>query len=384
MCYFTLRRMVPLGTSRIVGLFAQTSDRLGESSSLCLITLTDLTACSCVPLLLQRVRNILSVVPETSSSASSSGESESSEPDLKRLPASSPLLCPRRAFLSALIVAHKFLHDRVYSNRAWAKVSGLDVTEIGKGELALACLLDWKLWVGREDQDSNSDTSKEQDETTWFTAVGQQVPISCKRSPEEQSVEASPAEVTTQCSSTDSSPSHLAGSIISTMDSAPRLGVPHAGSAFSSTAGSFAFVSPAQWQSRDRHTARTRSVENSSMAHLSTRMPGLTLDGSSDTSGAISPSSCVPTEKDGEIHVLVNGEEQFSVQITSSPESFVDQPRARWNPRKRGSPLEAEGHDLDLAAFVHNNNLQMSHACQTGKKRRVSISKSQTTQVCSV
>jgi hypothetical protein len=283
--------------------------------------------------------------------------------------------------LSALIVAHKFLHDRVYSNRAWAKVSGLDVTEIGKGELALACLLDWKLWVGREDQDSSSETSKQQDETTWFTAVGQQVPIPCKRLPEEQSVTASPAEVATQCSSTDSSPSHLAASTISTMDCAPRLGVPPAGSAFSSTAGSFAFVSPGQWPSRGRHTGRTRSVENLAMSHLSTRMPGLSLDGSSDTSG-ISPSS-LPTEKDGEIHVMVNGEEQFSVQITSSPESFVDQPRPRWNPRKRGSPLEAEGQELDMAAFVQNNS-ELAHAAQTGKKRRVSISKSQTTQVCGV
>lgn len=93
------------------------------------------------------------------------------------------LACPRRTFLSALVLANKFLHDRVYSNRAWGKVSGLEVhplflpptppvprftvltslslrprpplparrpskvKEISLGETALASLLDWSLWV---------------------------------------------------------------------------------------------------------------------------------------------------------------------------------------------------------------------------------------------
>jgi len=37
----------------------------------------------------------------------------------------SPLLCPRRTFLAALILASKFSQDKCYSNRAWAKLSGL-------------------------------------------------------------------------------------------------------------------------------------------------------------------------------------------------------------------------------------------------------------------
>jgi len=37
----------------------------------------------------------------------------------------SPLLCPRRTFLAALILASKFIQDKCYSNRAWAKLSGL-------------------------------------------------------------------------------------------------------------------------------------------------------------------------------------------------------------------------------------------------------------------
>ncbi|KAF5313787.1 hypothetical protein D9619_013705 [Psilocybe cf. subviscida] len=49
----------------------------------------------------------------------------------------SPLLCPRRAFLASLILASKFFQDKCYSNRAWAKLSGLPAREIGRCERAL-------------------------------------------------------------------------------------------------------------------------------------------------------------------------------------------------------------------------------------------------------
>jgi len=52
-------------------------------------------------------------------------------------PLPSPLLCPRRTFLAALILASKFLQDRCYSNRAWAKLSGLPAREVGRCERAL-------------------------------------------------------------------------------------------------------------------------------------------------------------------------------------------------------------------------------------------------------
>ena len=64
-------------------------------------------------------------------------------------PRPSPLLCPRRMFVAALILATKFTQDRVYSNRAWAKISGLDAREIGRCERALGEALDWRLWVGK-------------------------------------------------------------------------------------------------------------------------------------------------------------------------------------------------------------------------------------------
>ena len=61
----------------------------------------------------------------------------------------SPLLCPRRTFLASLILASKFFQDKCYSNRAWAKLSGLPPREIGRCERALGQALGWRLWVGK-------------------------------------------------------------------------------------------------------------------------------------------------------------------------------------------------------------------------------------------
>ncbi|KAF7792412.1 hypothetical protein EIP86_003449 [Pleurotus ostreatoroseus] len=68
-------------------------------------------------------------------------------PPLPPLP--SPLLCPRRTFLACLILASKFMQDRSYSNRAWAKLAGLPPREIGRCERALGEALEWRLWVGK-------------------------------------------------------------------------------------------------------------------------------------------------------------------------------------------------------------------------------------------
>jgi len=61
----------------------------------------------------------------------------------------SPLLCPRRTFLASVILASKFSQDKCYSNRAWAKLSGLPPREIGRCERALGQALEWRLWVGK-------------------------------------------------------------------------------------------------------------------------------------------------------------------------------------------------------------------------------------------
>ena len=61
----------------------------------------------------------------------------------------SPLLCPRRKLLAALILASKFLQDRCYSNRAWDKLFGLPPREVGRCERALGEAMEWRLWVAR-------------------------------------------------------------------------------------------------------------------------------------------------------------------------------------------------------------------------------------------
>lgn len=57
------------------------------------------------------------------------------------------LSCPRRCFLSSLMVADKFLQDRNFSARAWAKISGLQATELSTNMLDFLKALDWKTFV---------------------------------------------------------------------------------------------------------------------------------------------------------------------------------------------------------------------------------------------
>lgn len=61
-----------------------------------------------------------------------------------------PVLCGRRMFLAALICASKFLQDRTYSNRAWAKISSLPVPEINSNEKAFLEVLDYNLYVNAD------------------------------------------------------------------------------------------------------------------------------------------------------------------------------------------------------------------------------------------
>jgi len=61
--------------------------------------------------------------------------------------ASSPLLCGRRMFLAAIVVASKFLQDRTYSNRTWAKISGLPPREIEQLERVFLHTIQYDLYV---------------------------------------------------------------------------------------------------------------------------------------------------------------------------------------------------------------------------------------------
>jgi hypothetical protein len=87
---------------------------------------------------------------DSGSSQDSPRQPKTPSPRLLPLPPlPSPLLCPRRAFLASLILASKFTQDKCYSNRAWAKLSGLPPREIGRCERALGDALEWRLWVGK-------------------------------------------------------------------------------------------------------------------------------------------------------------------------------------------------------------------------------------------
>ncbi|TVY50196.1 G1/S-specific cyclin pas1 [Lachnellula cervina] len=57
------------------------------------------------------------------------------------------LQCGRRMFLSALILASKYLQDRNYSARAWSKISGLNTLEINQNEIAFLLAVNWQLHI---------------------------------------------------------------------------------------------------------------------------------------------------------------------------------------------------------------------------------------------
>lgn len=62
-------------------------------------------------------------------------------------PASRALMCGRRMFLSALILASKYLQDRNYSAKAWSKMSGLPVNEINTNERMFLSKVCWQLHI---------------------------------------------------------------------------------------------------------------------------------------------------------------------------------------------------------------------------------------------
>lgn len=61
--------------------------------------------------------------------------------------------CGRRMFLSALMLASKYLQDRNYSARAWSKISGLRSNEINENERNYLKMIDYELHVPKEQFD---------------------------------------------------------------------------------------------------------------------------------------------------------------------------------------------------------------------------------------
>jgi len=59
------------------------------------------------------------------------------------------LCCGRRMFLASLMVASKYLQDKNYRNKAWAKISGLDIKEINGAETAFLKIIDYRLFISK-------------------------------------------------------------------------------------------------------------------------------------------------------------------------------------------------------------------------------------------
>ncbi|CAO1613661.1 unnamed protein product [Parajaminaea phylloscopi] len=57
------------------------------------------------------------------------------------------LLCGRRIFLAAVMIASKFLQDRNYSNKAWSKITGLPLKELAAVEREFLASIKWDINV---------------------------------------------------------------------------------------------------------------------------------------------------------------------------------------------------------------------------------------------
>ena len=62
----------------------------------------------------------------------------------------SSALCSRRTFLVCLILANKYLHDKSYSNRAWASITNMPAHQISLIERDMLSLLDFDLYYSKE------------------------------------------------------------------------------------------------------------------------------------------------------------------------------------------------------------------------------------------
>lgn len=57
--------------------------------------------------------------------------------------------CGRRMFLAALMIASKYLNDKNYKNKTWAKIASLNVAEINAAEMVFLRLIDYQLYVSK-------------------------------------------------------------------------------------------------------------------------------------------------------------------------------------------------------------------------------------------
>lgn len=62
-----------------------------------------------------------------------------------------PLLCGRRIFLASVMVASKFLQDKNFSNRAWSRLTGLPLKQLGLVEREFLAAIGWDLNVKQDE-----------------------------------------------------------------------------------------------------------------------------------------------------------------------------------------------------------------------------------------
>ncbi|ORY84906.1 hypothetical protein BCR37DRAFT_377790 [Protomyces lactucae-debilis] len=71
-------------------------------------------------------------------------------PSAMQLPAADRCPCPRLNFLSALILASKYLQDRNFSNRAWSKISGVPIDLLNLRERQFLRIVGWNLTLSQQ------------------------------------------------------------------------------------------------------------------------------------------------------------------------------------------------------------------------------------------
>ncbi|KAI8915282.1 hypothetical protein DFJ77DRAFT_418256, partial [Powellomyces hirtus] len=113
------------------------------------------TSCSTFQLSLLyliKLRNALLIkgapsCPATGATPSPSSSAISLPNQRPSIPVSSPIRCGRRMFLAALILANKYLQDKNYSMKAWAKICGLDAAELCANERLFLSCINYELFV---------------------------------------------------------------------------------------------------------------------------------------------------------------------------------------------------------------------------------------------
>ncbi|KAI8590785.1 hypothetical protein BDZ88DRAFT_414010 [Geranomyces variabilis] len=103
------------------------------------------TSCSTFQLSLLyliKLRNALLLAQRSSTPSSSTPFSSCDDAT-----SAAPLRCGRRMFLAALILANKYLQDKNYSMKAWAKICGLDAAELCANERLFLRAVGYDLFV---------------------------------------------------------------------------------------------------------------------------------------------------------------------------------------------------------------------------------------------